>query len=336
MANENVIPAGLPGYVMRKRIEDKATLHKGGMYVGTGKYETITDKKGNEYKVYKTEELPVGKEGQVLMSTVDGIKWEDPQKINFRITSASKSKVTATCDLYVDNSAPEPIISLQELLRSDYKNFDPHNVYFTIYDNQNQEIIDLGLVFIPRTYYVRPFVDRTELYYTIVSSVVNDMFLSINAERKSLPDTNPIEYYYQFSFSLGIFDDTGNVNFIKIRQFEMGSIGQFYILSGSSADEQLYSNIEKDLKQGADLLYYAPYSNAQQTITNQDFKDKYNSSFKYLTSQILESETFLTSSTKTYPFGILLKGTDAIDNEGIYDVTEAPDSRYNIYWKNIH
>ncbi len=215
MANENVIPAGLPGYVMRKRVEDKATLHKGGMYVGTGEYETITDKKGNKYEVYKTEELPVGKEGQVLMSTVDGIKWEDPQKIKFQITSASKSKVTETCDLEVFNSSPEPISSLQELLRNNYKNFVPHNLYFIIYDTQNQEIIDLGLVFIPKTYYVSSFIDRSELYYTVTSSVVNNVFLSINAERKSLPDTNPIEYYYQFSFSIGVFDDTGNVNFIE-------------------------------------------------------------------------------------------------------------------------
>ena len=146
MANENVIPAGLPGYVMRKRIEDKATLHKGGMYVGTGEYETITDKKGNEYKVYKTEELPAGKEDQILMSTVNGIKWEDPQNI---ILNCAQSRTAFNAESCFFSDKAEWKTGKDELVNylNDTSDLSKTlNIQIVIQDKDNAAIYDLGFL----------------------------------------------------------------------------------------------------------------------------------------------------------------------------------------------
>lgn len=192
MANENVIPAGLPGYVMRKRIEDKATLHKGGMYVGTGEYETITDKKGNEYKVYKTEELPVGKEGQVLMSTVDGIKWENPQ--NVVLNAVSSSVAQQADESFLSQTKWET--GIDSLITQLNKTPTLRNYYLMQIQvvNNTNDIYDLGfLVLLPRVFSAAPlqYDTTSDFYYQTIE--VNSLIFELQGVVVDASDSSTIK-----------------------------------------------------------------------------------------------------------------------------------------------
>ena len=193
MANENVIPAGLPGYVMRKRIEDKATLHKGGMYVGTGEYETITDKKGNEYKVYKTEELPVGKEGQVLMSTVDGIKWENPQNV---VLNAVSSRVAQQADESF-LSQTEWKTGIESLIAQLNQMSTLRNHYLMqiqVVNINTNDIYDLGfLVLLPRVFSAFPlqYATTSDFYYQTIE--VNSLIFELQGVVVDASDSSKIK-----------------------------------------------------------------------------------------------------------------------------------------------
>ena len=338
MANENVIPAGLPGYVMRKRIEDKATLHKGGMYVGTGEYETITDKKGNEYKVYKTEELPVGKEGQVLMSTVDGIKWEDQENINFHVPMASYSKKTETCDLSISNSNLLFINELLNQLRKDYKNFIYNNIiYFSVYDLQNQQFYNFGFMFIPFDY-----VDMTHApisKYQISSSIIKNKFITIDAKRQAgeyNPETSSNTWYYTFTFSLcTLTSETLNpITYITLLDtYRKGKTTEWYSLISTERDQTLFHTMSSDLKNNkANFLYYEPGDSTQKTITNASYISDYNSDiFKIIDS--LSSQSFV--KTDNSDWGILLKGDDGPAGPGSIEIYGVVETNYLVYWKQI-
>ncbi len=193
MANENVIPAGLPGYVMRKRIEDKATLHKGGMYVGTGEYETITDKKGNEYKVYKTEELPVGKEGQVLISTVDGIKWEDPKNI---VLNANSSLLAQQADesFLIQSEWKTGINSLITQLNQTPTSRNYYLMQIQSVNINTNDIYDLGfLVLLPRVFSAPPlqYATTSDFYYQTIE--VNSLIFELQGVVVDASDSSKIK-----------------------------------------------------------------------------------------------------------------------------------------------
>lgn len=194
MANENVIPAGLPGYVMRKRIEDKATLHKGGMYVGTGEYETIADKKGNTYQVYKTEELPAGKEGQVLMSTVDGLKWEDSKNITIQCAQ-SLMALNAETSFFSNMAAWGVGVDALVDQLNHVKLSETLNVQIVIKEQNSDVIYDLGFLHISP----RKLDNMFPLYYNSSSIlqfstyVVNNLVLSaVGAPTNATPASSNI------------------------------------------------------------------------------------------------------------------------------------------------
>lgn len=195
--NENVIPAGLPGYVMRKRIEDKATLHKGGMYVGTGEYETITDKKGNTYQVYKTEELPVGKEGQVLMSTVNGIKWEDQNNVSITTKFAEKANVAITSSFSSEWQDYNALTNtLQELIENAINHIEEPSFYIQIQLFRDNQCLDMGIINIP---VLAKFTSvKPDDYYTC-SKVTNNICLRIYATVKQY---SIVWYTYDLQFEL--------------------------------------------------------------------------------------------------------------------------------------
>ena len=228
MANENVIPAGLPGYVMRKRIEDKATLHKGGMYVGTGEYETITDKKGNEYKVYKTEELPVGKEGQVLMSTVDGIKWEDPKNIVLNANS-SLSAQQADESFLIQSEWNTGVKSLIEELND--MSLVLKRLYFLIQiqvvNNNTKNIYNLGfLCLCPRYFATNPLFYNNSTVFSYQTIEANNLIFELHGSTTGVDKEgyltvdidNGFLKEYTYTSSQGQISDVTNNYTIKWRQ----------------------------------------------------------------------------------------------------------------------
>ena len=82
-SGNHVIEPGLRADIMRNLMETKNTLsHAGSIYVGTGDCSSIGPQ-GDSIEVYKTKELRVGAEGQILSSTGNNLKYEHIGAINF-------------------------------------------------------------------------------------------------------------------------------------------------------------------------------------------------------------------------------------------------------------
>lgn len=196
MANENVIPAGLPGYVMRKRIEDKATLHKGGMYVGTGEYEIITDKKGNKYQVYKTEELPVGNEGQVLMSTIDSVKWEDQKNTSLLYSYAAQSKIAQKSTLSGKWYSYNELRSQIQQAIDSASHYFPNIIQMQLFEKSTGNCFNLGFVNIPWVAKYSNDLNLGVYNWYINSNVVNNICFSIQPAIKFKTEQQNTLYYW--------------------------------------------------------------------------------------------------------------------------------------------
>ena len=82
-SGNHVIQPGLRADIMRNLMETKNTLsHAGSIYVGTGDYISMGPQ-GDFIEVYKTKELRVRSEGQILSSTGNNLKYEHIGAINF-------------------------------------------------------------------------------------------------------------------------------------------------------------------------------------------------------------------------------------------------------------